>query len=75
MGTLRYASAGPDRLYDAIEERYFITECCAVEKLNEALERAAKLVESAALENADDEGCTVHPNTIARRIRALKENV
>jgi hypothetical protein len=39
MGTLRYASAGPERLYDAIEERYFITERLAAERTKQALEQ------------------------------------
>ena len=64
MGNLRYASVGPDRLWDAIEERYFITEKLAVEKMNEALEWAATIVE-------EDKGRVV----TMRAIRGLKENV
>ena len=64
MGNLRYASVGPDRLWDAIEERYFITEKLAVEKMNEALEWAAVMADS-----------TSNENSVAKRIRALKENV
>lgn len=75
MGNLRYASVRSDRLYDSVEDRYFITEKLAVEKMNEALERAARYVESAAAANADDEGCEVSTSTIMTRIRALKENV
>ena len=66
MGVLRYASAGPDRLWDAIEERYFITEKRAVEKMNEKLERAARLVEASATRYISD---------TAQAVRSLKENV
>lgn len=71
MSNLRYASCSPDRLYDSIEERYFITEKLAVEKLNVAVERAAQKVEAARAGHQ-------HPQAIkelAVAIRALKENV
>ena len=68
MGNLRYASVGSDRLWDAIEERYFITEKLAVEKMNEALERAARMVD-AAMEPDTMQGVN------GARIRALKEKV
>jgi hypothetical protein len=66
MGTLRYASAGPDRLWGAIEDRYFITEKVAAEKMNEALEKAATLceLEEAATESGENKSST--------EIRAMK---
>lgn len=73
MPNLRYASASPDRLYDSIEDRYFITEKLAVEKMNEALERAAKIVES-SLDEAPGPVTGVILHHGAARIRALKEN-
>jgi hypothetical protein len=69
MPNLRYASAGPDRLYDSIDDRYFIAERLAVEKLNEALERAATIVD---VSNTVD---YAPGNGPAARIRALKETV
>lgn len=65
MGVLRYASAGPDRLWDAVEERYFITEKLAVERMNDKLELLAEFAE---LYNTAG-------TAIARRIRTLKEKV
>lgn len=70
MGTLRYASASSDgtRLWDAIEERYFITEKKAVENLNAKLELAAEMVEQ-------QEQVAAVSTYASDRIRALKENV
>jgi hypothetical protein len=77
VSNLRYASASAtgDRLWDSVEERYFITEKKAVENLNEKLERAAVIVEggsSGTGERCETEGDLTE--NMARRIRALKEN-
>ena len=49
--------------------KYWVTEKFAVEKMNAALELAAKIVEKAnVIDYAPGNGC-------AERIRALKENV
>ena len=62
MGNLRYTELGPDRLIDNFQNgRVFITKKLAVAKMNEALERAAKLVDAQGVSGA--------------RIRALKEKV
>jgi len=80
MSNLRYASANADgtRLYDSVEDRYFITERLAVEKLNLALERAAKVAEGSD-EGEWSQGFveteTDLRDNLAMRIRALKENV
>lgn len=68
MPNLRYAEAGPDRLYDSIMERYFITEKSAVTKMNYKLEMIARAIE--ADERGEDE---MTPTACA--IRALKENL
>jgi hypothetical protein len=66
MSNLRYATASADgtRLYDSVEERYFITEKKAVDNLNEKLERAAQAVLSEPT-----------AERAAERVRALKENL
>ncbi len=49
--------------------KYWVTEKFAVEKMNAALELAAKIVEKAnVIDYAPGNGC-------AERIRALKENI
>ena len=67
--SLNYISEGPDRLWDCNGRKYWVTEKFAVEKMNAALELAAKIVEKAnVIDYAPGNGC-------AERIRALKENV
>lgn len=69
MSTLRYTELGSDRLIDNFQNgRTFITEKLAVEKMNEALELAAKMVDAAM-----EPDCLQGVN--GARIRALKENV
>jgi hypothetical protein len=57
----RYIPDGPDRLWDLKDSRYFI----AVEKMNEALERAAVIAE----------GGLMGSSFRAADIRALKEKL
>ena len=71
MANLRYVTLGPERLRDTVEARDFV----AVRYMNAQLEKAAVLVESAAAENADDEGCEVSTSTLTKCIRYLKEKV
>ena len=66
MPNLRYAEAGPDRLYDSIMECCFITEKVAVTKMNYKLEMIARAI---GADERGEDGIT--PTACA--IRALKE--
>jgi len=64
----RYIPDGPDRLWDLEDSRYFIAERLSVEKMNEALERAAAAIDA----TMDDVNA---PRVSGAWIRRLKERI